>query len=511
MTSIFWGILHGWSVATPWNGQAVWWLQLLALTWLVRRLHFSRDTKSTTKGTTNGKTLATALFAVAWFASSMWWLYTSMHDYGGLAAPLAAVAVLALSALLASFYVAAGAVYTYLKTNQAFLDALLFAALWLLAELLRGTVMSGLPWSAVGYAHIDGPLAAIAPYGGVYGISWAAAFMAALFVLTRSCGLKMAIVALLLLRASNVSQTDIPQSVSPASLTVRLLQGNIPQNEKFDMSTGVDTALRWYKAELRQAVADEVAVVVAPETAIPLLPQQLPIDYWPALHDAFAGQSKTAALVGIPLGSVDDGYANSVIGLSATEASPYRYDKHHLVPFGEFIPPAFRWFTDLMNIPLGDFARGDLAQPSLLHQGWRLAPNICYEDLFGEELATRFADPATAPSVFVNVSNMGWFAHKNQSSMAIDQHLNISRMRTLEFDRPMIRATNTGATVIINRKGVVTHSLARGTRGVLNGTVEGGAATITPYAKWAAQFWLWPLYFFAVIVVFMGYFLKRKT
>jgi apolipoprotein N-acyltransferase len=284
------------------------------------------------------------------------------------------------------------------------------------------------------------------------------------------------------------------------------------------MSTGVDVALRWYKAELLKAVVDSVDLVVAPETAIPLLPQQLPADYWPALQDAFTGQNKTAALVGIPLGSITDGYTNSVIGLQASSdkalppaaaASPYRYDKHHLVPFGEFIPPAFRWFTDLMNIPLGDFARGDLSQPSMLHAGWRLAPNICYEDLFGEELATRFADPATAPSLFVNISNMGWFAHKNQSSMAIDQHLNISRMRALEFDRPMIRATNTGATVIINRQGVVTHSLARGTRGVLDARVEGGAATITPYARWASQYDLKPLWLLAFGLITLLFF-KRK-
>jgi apolipoprotein N-acyltransferase len=204
-------------------------------------------------------------------------------------------------------------------------------------------------------------------------------------------------------------------------------------------------------------------------------------------------------------------YTNSVIGMAGQPI--YRYDKHHLVPFGEYVPWSFRWFIDLMKIPLGDFARGDLAQPSMLHKGWRLAPNICYEDLFGEELATRFANPTSAPSVFVNVSNMGWFALKNQNSVAIDQHLNISRMRTLEFDRPMIRATNTGATVIINRQGVVTHSLARGTRGVLDGQVERGlndvSQTITPYARWASQYGLKPLWLLAFGLIAI-LFLKRK-
>jgi apolipoprotein N-acyltransferase len=435
------------------------------------------------------------------------------------------LAVLALSAFLASFYVVASAIYVRLKSHRPWQDALSFGALWLLAELLRGVVLSGFPWSAAGYAHIDGPLAALAPVAGVYGISFAAAWVGALLVLTRSCLLKVAIVAVLLLRTLHFAgtataagaNTDASQAASllpsqgtqPTSLSVRLLQGNIAQNEKFERATGVDLALRWYKDALLKAALDGVDLVVAPETAIPLLPQQLPLDYWPVLQNTFAKQTKTAALIGIPLGSLADGYTNSVIGLLPANGNAYRYDKHHLVPFGEFIPSAFRWFTDLMHIPLGDFARGDLVQPSVLHKGWRLAPNICFEDLFGEELASRFANPATAPTLFVNVSNMGWFALANASSMAIDQHLNISRMRTLEFDRPMIRATNTGATVIINRHGVVTHSLARGTRGVLDGAIDGGAATLTPYAQFAAHYGHQPLWLWACSLIAFA-FIRRK-
>src|SRR5690606_5931953 len=112
---------------------------------------------------------------------------------------------------------------------------------------------------------------------------------------------------------------------------------------------------------------------------------------------------------------------------------------------------------------------------------------ICYEDLFGEELGARFADPAAAPTIFVNLSNIGWFG----DTVAIDQHLQISRMRTLEFERPMVRATNTGATVIIDRFGQVTHSLPRYTRGVLTGEVEGGSG-LTPYARWVSWLGLLP-------------------
>ena len=179
-----------------------------------------------------------------------------------------------------------------------------------------------------------------------------------------------------------------------------------------------------------------------------------------------------------------------MLGFAPGQAAPYRYDKHHLVPFGEFVPPFFRWFTERMNIPLGDFSRGGLAQAPFAWHGERIAPNICYEDLFGEELGTHFAQPENAPTVFVNLSNIGWFGN----TLAIDQHLVISRMRTLEFERPMVRATNTGATAIIDHRGVVTHQLERHMRGMLKGAVQGRSGAVTPYAAWVSRFGLWPLW-----------------
>ena len=109
----------------------------------------------------------------------------------------------------------------------------------------------------------------------------------------------------------------------------------------------------------------------------------------------------------------------------------------------------------MMNIPLGDFERGPVAAPSFEVGGERVAPNICYEDLFGEELAARFVPEASAPTILANISNIGWFGR----TIAVEQHLRISRMRSLELQRPMIRATNTGATAVIDHRGVV-HPLA---------------------------------------------------
>ncbi len=282
-----------------------------------------------------------------------------------------------------------------------------------------------------------------------------------------------------------------------APLSLALLQGNIPQDEKFQAGSGVPQALAWYGEQLRAASAQ---LVVAPETAIPLLPSQLMPGYLEGIARRY-GSGDQALLLGIPLGSLEEGYTNSVMGFAPGLGAPYRYDKHHLVPFGEFIPPLFRWFTEMMNIPLGDFARGAVGQPSLAFAGQRLAPNICYEDLFGEELAARFLDAAQAPTIMVNVSNIGWFG----DSLAIDQHLAISRMRALEFERPMVRATNTGATAVIDHRGAVGYLLAPHTRGVLLGQVQGRAGAATPYAWWAGRLGLAPLWLGGLMVALLAW------
>jgi apolipoprotein N-acyltransferase len=136
----------------------------------------------------------------------------------------------------------------------------------------------------------------------------------------------------------------------------------------------------------------------------------------------------------------------------------------------------------------------------------RLALNICYEDLFGEELAYRFADVSVAPTIFVNVSNIGWFG----DTVAIDQHLQISRMRVLEFQRPFVRATNTGATAILNHLGQTVAAFPRLTRGVLVGRVEGRTG-LTPFAWWVSRTGLWPFWIGALVVVAWAWLRQRAT
>ncbi|WP_423459708.1 apolipoprotein N-acyltransferase [Ottowia sp. VDI28] len=525
------GFAQALSVADPWGGQPRWWLQWLSLAFLAWQLVHQAGRQVSWSSSTWGmpdpgpnwrRGLRLGwLFALGWLAGVFWWLFISMHTYGGLNAALAVAAVLALAGFLALYYGIACAAFLALMPARRlsgcpFLPTLLFAALWTLAELARGSWFTGFPWGAGGYAHVDGPLAFLARYVGVYGIGFVAAALAMGLVLAPRVRwgrwpVYAALVAALALGGAGWVARDCalngagtwcgaPQAQAQLpAMSVALLQGNIPQDEKFVPGTGVVDSLSWYGEQLRDAQA---TLVVAPETALPLLPRQLPTGYWDALVARYGSQNPgkpQAALLGVPLGDMQAGYTNSVVGFKPGQDTPFRYDKHHLVPFGEFIPPFFKWFTQMMNIPLGDFERGAVGQPSFEWQGQRLAPNICYEDLFGEELAARFATLASAPTALVNVSNIGWFG----DSVAIDQHLVISRMRALEFERPMLRATNTGATAIIDHRGQVTYELPRLTRGVLLGQFE-GRTNLTPFAWWASQFWLWPLWGLCLALVFWG-------
>ena len=493
------GLAQALSLAWPldgyFQGASQGWLQIVSLTVLAWSLDRTQSNKQAF--------ITCWVFSFAWLAGCIWWLFISMNLYGGLPAPVAALAVVLLAGGLALMYSFAGVVFRALsQTGVGVLArASAFAAVWMLAEMLRGTLWTGFPWGAVGYAHIDSVMQHWAPWLGVYGLCGLSAFVA-MFIGAERRGygnttrITQAIVLACLLVLSYMwftspSRQPHEQNQSTQPLSVTLLQGNIAQDLKF--GEGVNRALRDYREALLSSTSD---LTVTPETAIPLIKQQIPERYWEQLEAHF-GKGKQAALIGQPMAMRSEQgqlrYSNSAIALMA-QSSPaatasYQYDKHHLVPFGEFVPPLFQWFVRMMNIPLGDFTRGDVAQPSLAFKGERIAPNICYEDLFGEELARSFADPDKAPTMMVNLSNIAWFG----DTVAIDQHLNISRMRALEMGRPMLRATNTGATAIINAQGQVTHRLPSAVQGALTAEVYGVHGPVTPYARWVSVFGLWPL------------------
>ena len=487
--------------------------------------------------------LLSALFACSAMVATWGWLYVSMHRYGGLPPWLSALAVLLLAAALSLYFAAAGAVWVALfrrwmlsahlndgrlndrrsampEFKRALAGLLLFAALWTLAELCRGQLFTGFPWGAGGYAHLESSLAGYAPWIGVYGIGFLAACLAMgvpLLVSGLMAGrtrawqmISVGVLMVVVLVPLGLQQAAPEFTQAAGKLKVRLLQGNIPQDEKFIPGQGVQQALSWYAEQL---LANSEPLVVTPETAIPVLPQQLSPAYWQVLKDKYAPPNGTAqlpvtpqaALVGIPMGGPGVGYSNSVLTLGPADLN-YRYDKHHLVPFGEYVPPFFQWFVRLMNMPLGDFAQDRPPSSVLKWQGQRLLPQICYEDLFGEEVARYFAKPEDAPTVLVNMSNLAWFG----DTTALAQHVAISRMRALEFQRPIIRATNTGLTGWVDAQGTVRESLPPFTRGALVIEFEGRSG-LTPYAQWTSRWGLAPLWWLcAAIVLVLGVFSRRS-
>ena len=482
------------------------------------------------------------VFSTAAMCSTWAWLYVSMYQFGGLPGWLAGLAVLLLAMALSLYFAIAGALWVAVfrrfllrarlqegryathrpdmlwpELKLGLTGGILFAALWTLAELARGQWFTGFPWGAGGYAHTQSHWAAFAPWLGVYGIGLVSAGVAMGLPLTWS--LLMAhrtrawqyLIAFLLSLAFVlpwvIIQTGQDWTQPGPKMVARLLQGNIPQDEKFVPGQGIRLALNWYGEELLNS---RESLVVTPETAIPVLPQQLPDTYWQPIQDKYSATQEAPhrqqlALVGMPMGGKGEGYSNSVVALGATPLS-YRYDKQHLVPFGEFIPPFFQWFVRLMNMPLGDFEQKKSNSGVLAWQGQRLLPQICYEDLFGEDMAKYFQNENDAPTVFVNMSNLAWFGQ----TTAPAQHAYISSMRALEFQRPVIRATNTGLTAFMDAKGRVSTYLTPFKRGALVGEFEGRTG-LTPYARWAAQWGLWPLWLICgAIVLVLGLFSLRS-
>ena len=432
------------------------------------------------------------VFGFGLFLGGVSWVYVSLSVFGGMPMPLAALATVLFCVFLALYPALAGALFVRLAhpvaTNSArtVWRTLLFASLWTLSEWLRGWLFTGFPWLAIGYSQTPpSPLAGFAPILGVYGLSglsaWLGASLAALgrnFIRQRATAYNrlrtawpsLLAIALMLASGGLLRHVEWTQPVGQP-IRVALLQGNIPQEMKWRPERFEDSLRTYY----RLALENPAQLTVLPETAIPGLLGQLPPDYIEALR-ALARREQGELIFGIP---TSDGktYANSAIALGNSHGNggTQRYDKVHLVPFGEFVPPGFRWFMDLAQIPMSDFTAGSEKQALLRLGDLRIAPNICYEDAFGEEIARALPEA----NLLVNLSNVAWFG----DSLAPAQHLQIARMRSLETGRVMLRATNTGMTAIIDAKGRVTAALPPFTRGALTGEVSAHTRA-TPYVRW---------------------------
>ena len=411
--------------------------------------------------------LAGFLFGLGFFLAGVSWVYISLNRFGAMPAPLAAFATLAFCAFLALFPAFVG--WAQARLPQPELRPVAVPALWLFAEWLRETVLTGFPWLAIGYAAIDSPLAGYAPLGGVSLVSLltvASAVLIWLIAVNRRrwfAGAAFAAIGI----AGAALQTMEWTAPSGEPLSVSLLQGNVPQDLKFDPARYQRTLATY----ARLAEESRARLIVLPETAIPRFLDLVDPDYLRHLK-AVAVRNGGDLLLGVPRRPAPETYYNSVVSLGVSP--PAAYDKSHLVPFGEFIPPGFGWILRVLQIPLADFSRGSTAPRPLAAAGVKIAVNICYEDVYGGEIRRQLPEA----TLLVNVSNVAWFG----DSLAPGQHLQIARMRALEAGRMVLTATNTGITAAIGADGAVLRQLPPFAEGRLEAEARGRSGA-TPYVR----------------------------
>jgi apolipoprotein N-acyltransferase len=434
------------------------------------------------------------LFGAGLFGVGVSWIYVSISQYGGVSL-LSSLSLTALFVALMALYPALlGYLVARLYPGRGAGKALLILpAAWTLFEWLRGWLFTGFPWLDLGYSQIDTPLSGLAPWLGVYGVSWATAASAALLLEALRLRRPYRVAARLAVGGAAFAALwggawllGRVEWTHPASAPIRvsLVQGDIAQR------------LKW-RPEERQATMDRYArltaghwdsrLIVWPETAVPLFYHQVADTFMAALErDARAHGADL--LVGVPvLDEATESYYNSLVKLGAQVGasagggtrpgdSPSFYHKRHLVPFTEYLPlkQVLGGVVELLDVPMSDFSPGPARQPPLQVAGTRAGASICYEIAFGDEVIRALPDA----ELLVNVSNDAWFGH----SLAPYQHLQIARMRALETGRPLLRATNTGITAIVDHRGKVTAALPQFEADVLTATVQprGGA---TPYVR----------------------------
>jgi apolipoprotein N-acyltransferase len=395
-------------------------------------------------------------FGFGLFLSGTYWIYISVVFFGEAPPWIALILMLGLVLIMSAWLFAAGWLISRLAHGEPWLLLVVAPATWAFIEWLRGWVLTGFPWLAIGYSQADSLLAGWAPVLGVYGVSFMAvlsttAILVAIMTDGRRRGVAIAIVVLPLVAGGILKAVEWTEpSGSPVRSTI--VQAGISQDEKW-LPERLRPTLDFYRNAAARARDSEI--VVWPEVAIPSLDDR--VEPFIAALQADTRKSGRSIVFGILERDESRGEAkiyNSVMLVSGERRQSYR--KRHLVPFGEYfpVPPSVREWMRMMSLPHNDLAAGDDVQPLLeAGNGEKLAVAICYEDAYGAEQLYALPDA----SILVNVSNDAWFG----DSIAPHQHLEIARMRSLEVGRAAIRATNTGISGFISHTGKVLESGAQ--------------------------------------------------
>ena len=423
-------------------------------------------------------------YGIGLFGAGTSWTYVALSTFGGMIPILAAIGTAGFCVYLALFPALAGWTVARLAPPASPARLAIAAGAWTVAEWLHSTGYPGFPWLATGYAQVGGPLAGFAPIGGAFLAGLAVAAAAALLVYAttslerrRYLAAVIGAAAIASIAVGGIALSAIEWTqASGEPIAVSLVQGNIDQDEKFD-PVYREKSLAIY-AELAESAKGRL--IVLPESALPMFADEVPdalISQLRAVAVRNGGDLLTGLFFFEPRESEDeeDRYYNSVVSIGTAPIQIYR--KHHLVPFGESIPakPVVGWLIRrVLAIPLADQTPGPAYPQPMEVAGQRLAVNICYEDAFGGELIRQLP----SATLLVNFTNDAWYGR----SLAAEQHAQMSAMRAIEAGRPMLRATNTGITAIIDHHGVEHARLPWFTRGVLEGSIAGRTGA-TPYVR----------------------------
>jgi apolipoprotein N-acyltransferase len=420
------------------------------------------------------------------FGAGTSWIYVSIHTYGGASVLLAGLLMLAFIAAIALFFALPAWLWArWLRRNEAPLaDALAFAALWVFQEAFRGWFLTGFPWLYSGYSQLDGPLAGLAPVGGVWLISFTLGLTAALLCNLHRLRSRKSFLAIgmALLFAPWITALSLKghawTSPSGDPLKVAVLQGNIEQSMKWDPKQ-LNAQLALYRDMTFSS--QQADLIVWPETAVPVLKESA--EGYLTMMGRFASDRGAALITGVPVRDRNERGENRYYnGITVTGQGDGLYYKQKLVPFGEYVPlqDLLRGLIAFFDLPMSDFARGPNDQALLQAKGYQIAPFICYEVVYPE-----FAAGLSARSdLLLTVSNDTWFG----TSIGPLQHLQMAQMRALEAGRWMIRATNNGVTGLIDPFGKITAQIPQFERAVLYGEVV-PMHELTPYLRWRS----WPL------------------
>jgi apolipoprotein N-acyltransferase len=431
---------------------------------------------------------------VLWYGGTCFWIFHVMHSYGNLSKPIAAGILALFCFYLALYHAFFGFLLGFLTRSRAFANAralVLAPVLWVAVELARAHITS-FPWDLLGYAQVnDLPLTRLATFTGVYGLSFVVALVNSVlalgFLLPRQRRMGVALVGVLgAIALQSGAFVRYPES-HPGHIA-ELVQVNLPILETdwpvpfYDLTMAQLVQL---SSENASAVPHDPnpALIVWPEAPAPFYTSDPKFQHWLA---ALAQDSHAYLIVG-SLGIIPANNAekyemyNSAQLIRPDGGFGGRYDKIHLVPFGEFVPfQHMLSFAESLTHDVGKFSRGN--QRNVLRiDGHGVGTFICYESIFPDEVLNFARNGA---ELFVNISNDGWFGEFG----APVQHLNMARMRAIENGRWLLRATNNGISASISPLGEVITAAPRNTRTVLKApyTFESGTTFYTRHGDWFA-------------------------